>query len=105
MSATAGLAAAVAAFVASHLLLSHPLRGPLVARVGERAFLGLYSLIALATFVSMIVAWRAGADPEPLWVAPLWWWPVASLAMLVASILLIGSLIGNPALPRPGAPP
>ena len=35
------------AFLGTHFLLSHPLRAPLVARVGEQAFLGLYSLVAL----------------------------------------------------------
>ena len=28
-----------AAFVGTHFLLSHPLRAPLVARIGERGFL------------------------------------------------------------------
>jgi uncharacterized membrane protein len=52
----------------------------------------------------MILAWpETGA--APLWTAPLWWWPIASAIMLLASILLIGSLIGNPAFPRPGARP
>ena len=105
MTAVVSLALATAAFVGSHLLLSHPLRAPLTARLGELGFVGLYSLIALATLGWMIFAWRAILDPDPLWVAPLWWWPVASAIMLLASVLLVGSLVGNPALPRPGAPP
>jgi uncharacterized membrane protein len=44
------LALATLAFVGSHLLLSHPLRPVLAARLGKRGFLGLYSLVALATF-------------------------------------------------------
>lgn len=36
------VALAAAAFVGSHFALSHPLRGPLVARLGERGFLLLY---------------------------------------------------------------
>lgn len=97
------LALATVAFVGTHLLLSHPLRTPLVARLGERGFAGLYSLVALATLGSMIWVW-----PEPgvpLWAAPLWWWPVASALMLLASILLIGSLFGNPAFPNIAGPP
>lgn len=105
MSPTVSLALATAAFVGAHLILSHPLRPALIARLGERLFLGLYSVVAFATLAWMIVAWRAAADPSPLWVAPLWWWPVASALMLVASVLLAGSLLGNPALPHPGAPP
>jgi len=100
-----GLALATAAFVGTHLLLSHPLRAPLVARLGERGFAGLYSLIAIATLGWMIWAWPEPGATPPLWVAPLWWWTVASALMLVASILLAGSLIGNPAFPQPGAKP
>ena len=105
MTAVVSLALATSAFVGTHLLMSHPLRASLVARLGELGFGGLYSLISFATLGWMIFAWRAVMDPGLLWVAPLWWWPIASAIMLLASILLVGSLIGNPALPRPGAPP
>ena len=99
------LALATLAFVATHLILSHPLREPLVARLGEKMFLGLYSLVAFATLAWMVLAWRSSGDPSPAWVAPLGWWPFASAIMLVASLLLAGSLVRNPALPHPGAPP
>jgi uncharacterized membrane protein len=96
------LALATAAFVGTHFLLSHPLRPALVARLGERGFAGVYVLVALATFAGIVFAWRAGSDAGLLWVAPLWWWPAASALMLLASILLIGSLVGNPAFPKLG---
>ncbi|HMG48318.1 MAG TPA: NnrU family protein [Allosphingosinicella sp.] len=96
------LALAALAFVGTHLLLSHPLRPALAARLGERGFLGLYSLVALATFASMIIAYRQGSDADPLWLAPYQYWPFASALMLFASILLIGSLVGNPAHPGAG---
>ena len=103
MTPIASLALATLAFVGSHLLMSHPLRPALVARLGERRFMGAYSLISFATLGWMIFAWR-GTDPTaPLWIAPLWWWPIASVLMLVACILLIGSLVRNPAFPHPGA--
>lgn len=104
MTPTVSLALATAAFVGTHFLMSHPLRSGLVARLGERGFAGAYILVALATFAWIIFAWRAVTDPAPLWMAPLWWWPVASALMLVASVLLAGSLVGNPAFPKPGAP-
>lgn len=103
MTATVSLALATLAFVGTHLMMSHPLRAPLVARLGERAFAGIYSLVAFATLGWIILAWRADPEPSPAWVAPLWWWPFASALMLVASILLIGSLVRNPAFPHPGA--
>ena len=103
MTPTAGLALATAAFVGTHFLMSHPLRPALVARLGERGFAGVYTLVALATFAWIILAYRMGTGSAPLWIAPLWWWPIASGLMLVASILLAGSLVGNPAFPKPGA--
>ncbi len=105
MTPIVSLGLATAAFVGTHLLLSHPLRASLVARLGDLGFMAVYSLVSLATFGWMIVAWRAGNDGGFLWVAPLWWWPIASGLMLAASILLVGSLLGNPAFPNPGAGP
>lgn len=105
MTPTVSLALATLAFVGSHLAMSHPLRPTLVARLGERAFLGIYSLISFVTLGWMIFAWRATIPEAPLWLAPAWWWPLASGLMLLASVLLVGSLIGNPAFPNPGAGP
>lgn len=105
MTSTVSLALATLAFVGTHLALSHPLRAALVARLGERGFLGLYSLISFTTLGWMVWAWRGTEATAPLWMAPSWSWPIASGVMLAASILLVGSLIGNPAFPHPGAGP
>lgn len=94
---------AVAAFVGTHFLLSHPLRAPIVGRLGERGFMGVYSLIAFATLGWVYLAWKGVPPQEPLWVVGDALWAVATVIMLVASILLVGSLIGNPALPDPDA--
>lgn len=103
MTPLVSLALATLAFVGLHFALSHPLRGPLVRAIGEGPFLGLYSAIALASLAWMIAAYRAGDDANPLWIAPTSLWPLASGVMLIACILLVGSLRGNPAFPRPGA--
>jgi uncharacterized membrane protein len=95
--------AAAAAFVGTHLLMSHPLRAPIAGRVGEGAFLGLYSLVAAVTLVWLVLAWRAAPQEAPLWPAGDGLWALVSLVMLLASVLFVGSLIGNPALPNPGA--
>lgn len=105
MTPVVSLALATVVFVGSHLLMSHPLRGGLVARLGERGFMAIYVLVSVATLGWMILAWRADISSQPMWVAPIWWWPIASGLMLVASILLVGSLLGNPAFPHPGAEP
>lgn len=104
MIATASLALATLAFVGSHLAMSHPLRLRMIGALGEAGFQGVYSIVSLLALIGMI--WAYGdADPVPLgWiVAPNWWWPVASGLMLAACVLLVGSLIRNPAFPHPGA--
>jgi uncharacterized membrane protein len=99
----ANLIVATLAFVGSHFLLSHTWRLKLIGAVGELRFTLLYSVVALATLVWTIFAYGAIQDEVPLWLAPDWWWPIASAIMLVASILLIGSFVRNPAFPHPGA--
>tara|TARA_R110000868_G_scaffold35025_1_gene125841 strand:+ start:4615 stop:5298 length:684 start_codon:yes stop_codon:yes gene_type:complete len=95
---------AATAFVGTHFILSHPLRALLVARLGEKGFLGLYSLVAAATLIWMIVAYRAAPVTPMLWPVGDGLWAIATLIMLVASILLLGSLVGNPAMPNPDGP-
>lgn len=98
------LAAAATAFVGTHFALSHPLRAPLVRAAGERGFQAVYSLVALATFAWMVIAFRAVAPGAALWNGmadgP---WIAATVMMLLASVLLVGSFFGNPALPAPRA--
>ena len=103
MISLAGLALATIAFVGSHLAMSHPLRLRLVQNLGERYFLIVYSAVSFLTLGWMILAYRAVRNSLPLWIAPDWWWPVASAIMLLASILLVGSFVRNPAFPHPGA--
>ena len=99
----AELTIALAVFVGTHFLLSHPLRAPLVRAIGAGAFQGLYSLVALATFGWAIFAFRRVPATEPYWLASEGLWIAATFIMLIASILLVGSFFGNPALPQPGA--
>jgi uncharacterized membrane protein len=89
------------AFVGTHFLLSHPLRAPLVRAIGEAGFLILYSLVAFATLGWIVWAYRAAPPEAPLWPVGDALWALATAIMLVASILLMGSLIGNPAMPDP----
>ena len=95
------VAATAAAFVGMHFVLSHPLRPPIVSAIGGPAFLGLYSLVAFATLGGMIWAYRAAPVTAPLWTVGDGLWAVATVLMLIASILLMGSLVGNPAFPDP----
>jgi len=103
MESVAPLITATIAFVGSHFVLSHPLRGPIARSLGERGFSGLYSLVAFATLIWMVVEYRGTPATPPLWPAGDLLWAIVTLVMLIASILFVGSLIKNPALPNPGA--
>lgn len=102
MIVTVSLALATLAFVGTHFAMSHPYRGRLIGQLGEAGFRLAYSLVAFVTLGWMIWAY-GGADNIPLWTAPDWAWIAGSIVMLVASILLVGSFLGNPAFPHPGA--
>jgi uncharacterized membrane protein len=52
-----------------HFVLAGPLRWPLVAKLGERAFFAIFSLLSLAGLVWFVVAYRA-APYVPLWQIP-----------------------------------
>jgi len=105
MDPLANLIAASVAFVGSHFAMSHPLRAGLVGRLGAVGFQVVYSLVSFATLGWMVVAFRAiGPGGPELWEgAAQLPWALASLLMLPASVLFVGSLMGNPALPAPGA--
>ena len=102
MSPLALLGLATLTFVATHFIMSHPLRAPLVAKLGDRGFLIAYTIVAFATLGWTIWAFGRVPAEAPLWIAGDAAWLVASLLMWLGSILLIGSLRRNPALPRPG---
>ncbi|WP_109807776.1 NnrU family protein [Sphingosinithalassobacter portus] len=93
------------AFVGTHFLLSHPLRRPIVSAIGETGFLGVYSLVALITLAGMAHAYAAMPPQAPLWAVGDMLWGIGTVVMLLASILFIGSLFGNPALPDPTGKP
>ena len=75
---------------------STPLRPALVARIGERAYLGLYSLVSAGAFFWLVRAYRE-ADTELLWLAP---GPVRGLAIAVVglglALAVVGVLTPNP---------
>jgi uncharacterized membrane protein len=97
------LALANLLFVAAHLIMSHPLRAPMVSVLGERGFLGVYSIVNIALLAwighlfalqrSTLMAWQSS---DGLWI-------FASVLTILALVLLLGSLRGNPAMPQVGA--
>jgi uncharacterized membrane protein len=101
MSGTGTVLAATVAFVGTHFIMSHPLRAPMVKALGARGFMGVYALVSFATLGWLSSAYRAAPATPLLWPVGDVLWAIVSAAMLVASLLLMGSLIGNPALPDP----
>ena len=94
------------AFAGTHFLLSHPLRTPLIGRIGEGPFLGLYSLVAFVTLGWTGYAFYRAPATEPLWAGTTdLFWAIATVIMLIASMLFAGSLAQNPAAPSPGKMP
>jgi uncharacterized membrane protein len=92
------------AFVGTHFLMSHPLRAGMVGALGEKGFALTYTLISFLTLGWMIWAYPAASaeSPAPLWDVGQAGWIVATLLMWLGSVLFMGSLRRNPALPRPG---
>jgi uncharacterized membrane protein len=86
------LLAAAALLLATHYgISSTPLRAWLVARVGERPYLVLYSLVAFGAIGWLIVAYQRAPYVE-LWTAPAWsaWLPL--IVMPFALLLLVGGV-------------
>ncbi len=93
-----GLAGAV--FVISHLgLSSAAVRGRLVGRLGEKGFLGVYSLVALLVLGAMIAAYSQSSHTVFLWVPGHGLRHLPLLVMPVALTLLAGGLL----TPNPSA--
>ncbi|HLW70029.1 MAG TPA: NnrU family protein [Candidatus Binataceae bacterium] len=92
-----------ALFLGSHLVISSDaVRPALIARIGAQPYRGLYSLVAFATLVPLIVTFahhkHAGLMLWYLRGIPLLRW-LTWLMMLIAFIILVGGLIN----PNPGS--
>ncbi len=80
------------AFVGGHLVLSaRPIRDPIVARLGEGPFLGLYSLVMAAALAWMILAFNAAPYHE-VWFASTSVRHLSLSLMLPVCIFLVASL-------------
>lgn len=91
------LFAATILFVGGHFILSSAaVRPVLVARVGERAFLGLYSVVVLVAFVWIVVAYR-GAPIVELWPQ------VPALRLVVTLVLPFAFILAVAGVTTPSA--
>ena len=106
MSAMMGLILGAAAFVGTHFAMSHPLRAPMVAVLGEKIFGLVYIIVSFATLYLMVHFYHgAFADsPAILWDAGSIGWIFGTILMWIGSVLFVGSLRSNPAFPTGGKP-
>ena len=67
------------------------------ARVGEKAYMGIYSLVSALGLVLMVWGFSlARQQPQVLWATPVWARHVAALLMLLSFVLLTAAYVpGN----------
>jgi uncharacterized membrane protein len=97
------------AFAGTHIALSSAaLRRPLIARIGERGFQGLYSLVAFATFIPLVSTYFANKHAGPL----LWSlasipgvrWLAVALSGAAVVLLVLSFVQPSPTGMMPGVP-
>ncbi len=83
--------------VHSTRVFAEPWRARTVARLGEKPWKGLYSLLSLAGFVLLVWGYgQARLDPTVLWGSPRWTRHLAALLTLPAFIFLAAAYVpGN----------
>lgn len=65
-----------------------------MARMGENAWKGIYSLVSLAGFALIIWGYGAArAETGVLWVAPAWMRHVVALGTLIAFVLIVAAYV------------
>src|SRR5690348_5830422 len=100
-------------FVGTHFLLSSdPVRARLVRLVGAQPFRGIYSIVALGTFIPMVVVFAHNKHSGAMWWSLrgspaarglTWLLMFAAVILLAAGVLNPNpAAIGAPARSRPG---
>jgi uncharacterized membrane protein len=99
-----GLVLASLLFPLSHFLISStPLRAMSVNRLGEKRYALGYSLLAVASLVWLIIAYRS-APGLPLWNAPRWLDLALVPVIVVSGVLAVAGLTTpNPVIATLGA--
>jgi uncharacterized membrane protein len=93
------LALATAVFIATHFVPSTPLRPGLVAMLGEKAYLGLYSLVSFAAIGWMIWAY-VKAPYERVWAGDEFKvWALVLMPVALVSVIA-GGMTRNPSAVR-----
>jgi uncharacterized membrane protein len=70
----------------------HDGRGKIIARIGNNAYRGIFSLIIVASLLMIIFGWKS-AIPEHLYAPPLLGSGLPSILILIAFILLVAAQV------------
>lgn len=78
-------------FAVTHIGMSHdPYRSRMSEKLGEKPFMGVYSLVSLVTLGGAIWVFSQTSDLGPvLWTLPTWLHPVVYLLALMGVLLLV----------------
>lgn len=100
MSDLAWLSLMAVLFVGQHLgVTSSGLRDCLVARLGEKAYIGVYSLVSIVLFVLLVRAYNDVVPTTVFWPTYEWLRFVPVVLMPLALFLLLGGvLLKNPTI-------
>ena len=92
------LIVAAALFLITHLAISSTsLRGVFVRAIGERPYLGLYSILAVVTLVFLIIAYNHASHVQFLWQPTPALRGIAFVVMPIALMFALGGfLVRNP---------
>lgn len=87
---------AAIAFIVAHLgVSSTSLRGALVRTIGDRAYLGVYSLLAAVTLVWLVVAYNHASHADFLWLPTQTARAIAFVVMPIAFTFLLGGFMAR----------
>lgn len=80
--------------VHSTRIVAEPWRQRTMARMGEGAWKGVYTLVSLAGFALLVYGYgQARLTPVVLWASPTWTRHLAALLMLASFILLVATYV------------
>lgn len=93
----AQLALASIVFIALHILPALKLRESLIKRIGDPAYMGLFSLASVLGMAWMIVAYQNAPVGEPLWITgPAVRWATAFIMLFAFILVVTGTTPKNP---------
>ncbi len=90
------LIAGLLLFIGTHStrIFADDWRSTMIARLGEKPWKGLISVVSLAAFVLMILGYDAARSaPVPIYAPPTWLRHLSVLLMVFASILLVATYV------------